>query len=531
MAAGAAMTRCTELLDAGIGRALYVAVMPRTVMALVPHPTELGMATLAWERSLASLSFATAQPLRAEGAIKSGARPRTGSSGIVGAIASRLRGRPRTVSSEMAAADASEAISRADAMGVLLAFEPEAEGTAGLLRVRRAGGATDPSGPLQKRPAGARAGAWRLRDCTATTSAIEYRQAGSARLRGSVPLDGPWVSAEEAAPSASGPEAAVSAERDFVVRTVSTFHEFRAADGPGRAAWLRGIRERACAVAAGRSSTFTLVCSGASDAERLASSIEAARAALTLAPVSGSDPRPRAPSRPEDDDGASLALALQLQEEERARAAAGRAAMAQAPRATAPAPAQGPVRVWPLYLEGQPTQWTFIDDFGREQGPFPVGQMREWLEQGFFGPETMVRCRSVGVPGVEDADDEALAVSGGGSLSAESVAAAATGAGRTALHQPLFALFRSPMDAFSGSFGWVPSFNLALRFQKLLAMAASLGVEPSTAMEAVQHMRRTARDPDLTTMLELIHAQRSPSVRPAPPPSAAEPNRMELTPA
>ncbi|KAA0163484.1 hypothetical protein FNF31_02878 [Cafeteria roenbergensis] len=522
---------CTELLEPGVARRVYLAVTPFTVIAIAAHPTELGRGSLVWERSLAQLSFATVQALGGEMAVPA-AKPREGiGRGFAGALAARLRGRPRALEADSQAAEAAAAAAAPGAVGVLLAFSAETATSSVLLRVSRsaAGGAAVGlrSGPLQKRPAGLTAKDWRQRHCWLGRGGLSYSAKEGGRLKGTISLHAPWVEV--------GPTTVASAdedcERDLTVRTPTSFHEFRAASAEDRDLWLSALRARASIAAAEVSASITLVCGSQHDAERLAAAIESHRDALTLAPLEGfrdsvhardaSDAADSAPASPHDD--ASLALALQLQLGGADTLPAGGLAPAPSVPAATGAPAGPGSAAWPKYDPEQPIMWSFIDDFGREQGPFPDQQMRGWLSAGYFGPDTLVLCRSTDVPGVDNVDTAPSA-----SLAAAAAAAALPGdLSKPTAHLPLFALFPDPSEAFCGGLGWVDTFNSTMRFQALLTQAADLGVDPASAANAAAVLRERGEPASMDSLLDMIHAQRSPDRR-MPTAGPGAPPELEL---
>lgn len=507
---------CTELLEPGVARRVYLAVTPFTVIAVAAHPTELGRGSLVWERSLAQLSFATVQALGGEMAVPV-AKPREGvGRGFAGALAARLRGRPRPLEADSQAAEAAAAAAAPGAVGVLLAFAGETATSSVLLRVSRAaaGGAAVGvrSGPLQKRPAGLAAKDWRQRHCWVGRNGFSYAAKEGGRPKATISLQAPWVEI--------GPTTVASADedcdRDLTVRTPTSFHELRAASAEDRDLWLSALRARASTAAAEVPASITLVCASQRDAERLAAAIESHRDALTLAPLEGfhdavhakdaSIAAASAPASPGDD--ASLALALQLQLGGADSLPTGHVSAATSghPPAGTHAGPRSAAATWPKYDPEQPIAWSFIDDFGREQGPFPDKQMRDWLSAGYFGPDTLVLCRSTDVPGVEKVEEVPSA-----SLAAAAAAEAMPGQLSTpTAHLPLFALFPDPSEAFCGGLGWVDTFNSTMRFQALLTQAADLGVDPASAASAAAALRERGEPASMDSLLDVIHAQRIP---------------------
>lgn len=140
----------------------------------------------------------------------------------------------------------------------------------------------------------------------------------------------------------------------------------------------------------------------------------------------------------------------------------------------------------PIYApeSGMLAMWTYVDDFDRVQGPFLEPLMRSWVMAGFFGPETLVSCTSVGIPGLD-------------------ITAGAQADG-SCMFQPLGTLFASPHLAFDGSLDWVPSYNHSAQYQSLVSMAMSIGVDGGAATAAVARMRAEQLPADLSLLLDLI---------------------------
>lgn len=529
-AAGSLLSSCSEILETGVGRGTALAVTPFTILAIRPDPLELGRGTVAWERSLASLSLVAVQEMSAAAVGTEPVRSARRRSSLLGAVASRLGRRARAVSSEAAALDAAAAVSRRGAVGLLLSFSEETADSMALLRVARAafGGEPSVAGRLQKRPAGR--GAWRERHCRITPRGLAYGPTAGAAPRGEVRLDADWLLVDEAPPAAGE----VDEARDFAVRTPATFHEFRAADPEERAVWLTALRQQRLWLTAEMAATVTLVYEDREQAQAVARQIEARRAALTAEPLvrdgvggpAAAAATPGSLGSASAAEDASLALALSLQEEEeRAGRSRADAALTAPPSPLEQADAElarsmqreehhqglggragagyGGVAArsateptvdpstWPRYSPGVSVSWSYVDDFGREQGPFPEPQMRAWLAAGFFGPETIVRCTTRGVPGLEASGEGTYAT----------------------IQHPMFALFGTPEMAFAGDLAWVAKYNEIVRFQKLLATAISFGVDPTQTAVAVRQMHSEGLAPDLTTLLDRVHAGNSPMLR------------------
>jgi len=132
---------------------------------------------------------------------------------------------------------------------------------------------------------------------------------------------------------------------------------------------------------------------------------------------------------------------------------------------------------------GEDRLWSYIDDYGRMQGPFPERLMRQWTTDGYFQGETLVRCVTPPV-GVD--------------------LQAGLMADQTCMFFPLFVLFADPDQAFIGQTAWVDSYNHEAKYQLIVKMATEMGMDSSDAVQKASEMKRNELPPELPILLDLM---------------------------
>lgn len=127
--------------------------------------------------------------------------------------------------------------------------------------------------------------------------------------------------------------------------------------------------------------------------------------------------------------------------------------------------------------------WRYIDDFGRQQGPFPERSMKAWTQGGYFHAETLVRC----VTPPQGVDLQAGLMPD-----------------QTCMLLPLQVLFPDPETAFNGLAAWVPAYNNAAQYQLMVKMATELGGDPTLAVEKAMYMQDNSLPPELPILLDIL---------------------------
>ena len=275
-----------------------------------------------------------------------------------------------------------------------------------------------------------------------------------------------------------------------LLRTASTCHQLRASSPAEAQAWMRAIM-RVVAFKAARLPMYVqlLKCASPQQAASVAESVSTARAAmpdlavldsLRGAPLAEVQSTPLPSAQAGTDTGGSPPDLLTFMRDTGLDEATARALLADGAGG-------GSVVGHDGQYDAERVAWCYVDDADVMQGPYLEAQMRAWVGEGWFKESTMVRCASR-VLGV---DYDATAGQGGA-------------AGQCML-MSVGDLFPDGLDtAFDGSGSWISAYNLSAQYQRLVAVAVSLGCSGPSVMAGLHLMQESTLPPDLGLLMDMM---------------------------
>jgi PH domain/GYF domain len=497
-------------------------VTPFTIMAVAEHPRIKSFYVLKWERSLLSLRNLFSQPIfnSIESAISMGVAAAAAKSQTLNASSDPSL-KPQMKFKTFFGARPQQQKEQKDlskpsvVIGLLASFAAENSETIPFLRTYRAGKRpVTKSGFLSKKkrgnwrehvPLGPLG--WKKRWFVLEPTRILYysnppsSDSSNAPPKGIIPLEG-WVDVMFA--DSLGSTNSTFHKHDFVVRTGSTFHVFSASSETEASDWMDAITINSLHLGTSNYDPQTIIFRTIEEANNISSQIAQRRDFLVQSMKDASQrelyspgglyqlvqdtqiqvSQPRVPLSNQLFDDRMFAEILTL-----AQASGGLTDefLSQLPLATSTAVRrrlQTLDRATMVPTAQVEKAWFYLDDFDKQQGPFPERAMRQWFLDGYFNSNTLLKF-AVPVPSFDKScmiDERNCPL----------------------IFLPLGILFQDDVSSAFNS-NWEQKYVSEIKFQSLVSSAAELELDMDKVFACIISMKSKKANPDIDTLLNFMN--------------------------